>query len=336
MINSQKTIVSVVIPYFNAEHTLERAVRSILNQSFKHFELLLVNNNSNDKSESIARFLAIDDRRIKLISEPEQGVSYAANTGNKAAIGKYIARMDADDVSHPERLQKQVQLLDSLPHIDVASCLVNDVAHCAKTGGMQKYVAWSNSLINPVEIVLQSFVESPVVNPTVLFKRELIDRYGGFRQGYFPEDYELWLRWLSNGVKIQKVPEILYHWYDSDTRLTRTDNRYCTEAFYQIKAVYLTQWLFNNHHPYVWVWGAGRVTRKRVAMLEEQGVYVEGYIDVNNRFLEHATCIQCNNFNWEAPCFIISFVANWGARNEISNFLKNKGKVEGVDFILVA
>lgn len=336
MTDSQHPKVSVVLPFFNAEKTLERAVRSILNQTFDDFELILVNNNSTDESANLAWLLAAEDKRIKLLSEHQQGVTFAANKGNKAAIGQYIARMDADDFSHPERLQKQVELLDSHPEIGVASCLVRHVGHHENTEGLHKFVDWANSIQTPIEIRLNCFIEAPVINPTVLYRRELLDQFGGYVHGGFPEDYEMWLRWISHGVNIQKVPEVLFDWYDSDTRLTRTDERYSTEAFYHSKTEYLVKWLQKNDHPYIWVWGAGRVTRQRAELLQEKGIWIEGYIDLKERELEDACCIQFENFNWNAPAFILSYVANWGARDEIRNYLLSKGKIEGMDFILVA
>jgi len=336
MTHAQHPIVSVVLPFFNAEKTLERSIRSILNQTFCDFELLLVNNNSTDESNNIAWLLAAEDARIQLLTETIQGVTFAANAGNDLAVGKYIARMDADDVSHPERLQKQVDLLDNNPKIDVASCLVNHIPHHLQNEGLGKFVEWVNSIQTPDQIRLNCFIEAPVINPTVLLRRELPDKFGGYIHGDFPEDYEMWLRWISNGVNIQKIPEVLFDWYDSDTRLTRTDPRYRTEAFYRTKTNYLTKWLLDNNRPYIWVWGAGRVTRQRVAMLQEMGIWVEGFIDVKARVLHDACCIHFEEFNWEAPSFILSYVGNWGARKEIRDFLISKSKVEGVDFILVA
>jgi glycosyltransferase involved in cell wall biosynthesis len=328
--------VSVILPFFNAEDTLERAVYSILNQTFSDFELILVNNNSTDKSRDIAWMLSGEDERIILIEEKQQGVSYAANTGNKAARGNYIARMDADDVSLPLRLEKQVELLDNNPETGVASCLVKHIGHHENTGGIENFVNWANSLQNHNEIFMNRFIEMPLINPTTMFRSDLLHKNGGFIHGDFPEDYELWLRWMNNEVKIEKVPEVLLHWYDSETRLTRTDPRYSTDAFYRTKAQYLSKWLAGNDHPYVWVWGAGRVTRKRVDMLQELGIWVEGYIDVKERYFDDICCISYEDFNWEAPSFILSFVGNHGARDQIRKFLVSKGKIEGKDFLLVA
>jgi glycosyltransferase involved in cell wall biosynthesis len=336
MSHSRAPIVSVVLPFFNAERALERAVLSILNQTYSSLELILVNNNSSDKSLSIAQQLAETDLRIVLVAEIQIGVSYAANKGNALAKGKYIARMDADDFSHPTRIEKQVQLLNEKPEIGVASCLVNHVGHHENTRGLSKFVDWANELILPIQIELNRFIEAPFINPTVMFRKELLKEHGEFIHGDFPEDYELWLRWISKGVKIQKVPEILFDWYDSDTRLTRTDNRYSIDAFYRTKTQYLSKWLTETKNATIWVWGAGRVSRKRASFLAEMGISIQGYIDVKSRSFEDNQCINFKEFNWESKTFVLSYVANWGAREKIREFLISKGKVEGIDFILVA
>ena len=169
MMNSNAALVSVVIPFFNAEKSLERAVRSILNQTYKNLELILVDNNSTDESSNIAWLFAAQDERIKIIKESQEGVTFAANTGNEAATGEYIARMDADDYSYPERIEKQVSLLENNPDIDVASCLVKHIAHDENTQGLKEFVDWVNSVQTPDEIRLKCFIEAPVINPTVLF-----------------------------------------------------------------------------------------------------------------------------------------------------------------------
>ncbi|HKK68537.1 MAG TPA: hypothetical protein VJ946_10000, partial [Bacteroidales bacterium] len=198
------------------------------------------------------------------------------------------------------------------------------------------YVEWVNNLDRPEIISLNRFIEMPVINPTVMFRRELLQQHGGYIHGDFPEDYEMWLRWMGMGVKFAKVPEMLFRWFDSDKRLTRTDERYSTSAFYRVKTAHLAAWLLENDHPYLWVWGAGRKTRKRVKYLMEKGIFIEGYIDVKPRFLDDACCIYYEEFNWEAPAFILSYVGNHGARDKIRNYLLSKGKVEGVDFLMMA
>src|SRR2546425_6870649 len=102
-----------------------------------------------------------------------------------------------------------------------------------------------------------------------MFRRELLNKHGGYREGDFPEDYELWLRWLDAGVTMAKVPRVLLTWNDAPERLSRTDRRYDVEAFYRCKAFYLARWLKRHvdaSRPLL-VWGAGRPTRKRAEHL---------------------------------------------------------------------
>lgn len=132
--------VSLVLPFYNAEATLERSIKSIKYQTLLELELILVNNNSTDKSVHIAQKLSASDKRIKLLHEHQQGVTFAANTGNNAACGEYVARMDADDSSMPERLEKQTRLLDCPPQTDVVSCMVKHVDPSEKSEGIKKYV----------------------------------------------------------------------------------------------------------------------------------------------------------------------------------------------------
>ncbi|MEE4285302.1 MAG: glycosyltransferase family A protein, partial [Mariniphaga sp.] len=134
--------VSVVLPYFNAENTLERAVESILSQTFPSFEILLVNNNSTDQSLTIAQYLAQKDSRIRLLNEPKQGVDHAMNCGLENSRGRFIARMDADDIAHPQRLEKQVRFLNENPGIGLVGSFVKYVSHNSGTGGFKRFVKW--------------------------------------------------------------------------------------------------------------------------------------------------------------------------------------------------
>ena len=113
------TTISVLLPFRNAAITLDAAVASIAIQSYVAWELLLINNASADESPAIARRWAEHDPRITLLHEPRIGIAHALNTGLACATGSYIARMDADDVSHPERIAKQAAYLDAHPEIGV-------------------------------------------------------------------------------------------------------------------------------------------------------------------------------------------------------------------------
>ena len=119
---STNPLVSVIIPFFNAPF-LKEAIESILSQSFTDFELILVENASTDQSAQVAKSY-VSHSKVKLLEESRQGVVFAMNTGIQAARGLYIARMDADDISFPDRLKWQVDKLQSDTSLDVVSGLV--------------------------------------------------------------------------------------------------------------------------------------------------------------------------------------------------------------------
>ena len=332
-----KPIVSIILPFYNAETTLSNAIESILNQTLTDLELLLVNNNSTDNSFQIAKEFEGKDSRIKVLNEQKQGVANAMNCGLRNACGKYLARMDADDVAYPFRLEKQVFYLDQNPETGLVGCKVNYISHSKNTDGFERFVNWVNKFNTSKEIELNRFVEIPIVNPTILFRRELFEKFGGCLDGDFPEDYEMQLRYLNAGIKMFKLPEILLDWHDSSARLTRTDNRYSTEAFFRTKAEYFKKWSEKNNrfHPNIWIWGAGRKTRQRANLLEDEGLIIEGYVDIIKSKTSRKPTLYYKEISEPGKLFIVSMVTNYGARDEIKKFLQQRNFIEGEDFILM-
>ncbi len=328
-------IISVILPFFNAANTLERAAVSILDQTLQEFELLLIDNGSTDSSTAIAERLARDEK-VTLLTEPQRGVVFASNRGLMNSQALYIARMDADDVAHPDRLALQKAYLDSDPKTGIVATCVKYEGKAANEG-FRQFVDWSNSILSPAEIDLNRFVEMPVVNPTLMFRRSIVDKLGWYTEGAYPEDYELILRYLRQGVVISKLPEALLTWHDSPHRLTRKDPRYSTESFYDIKSQYLASWLeeHNPYHPDVWIWGAGKLSRRRSAKLGDHGVVTRGYIDVKARDVK-PECIHFEDLPTAGGRFVLSYVGNRGKKTEIRAFLQARGYREGRDFILAA
>jgi hypothetical protein len=175
-----------------------------------------------------------------------------------------------------------------------------------------------------------------------MFRRELVDRWGGYRDGDFPEDYELWLRWLEAGVRMEKLTEFLLVWNDSPTRLSRCDRRYDEEAFYRLKARYLARWLaaHNPHHPAVIVWGAGRISRKRARHLVDRGVTIVAYVDIDpnkvGRSIAGRPVLHPVELPAPGKAFVVSYVSTSDAREEIEANLLARGYQAGRDHILAA
>jgi glycosyltransferase involved in cell wall biosynthesis len=333
--------VSVVLPVFNAVATVVRAIESIRAQTWGDWELVVVDDGSTDGTREMVRTLAREEARMRVIEWEHAGVVAAANAGIAAARGDLIARMDADDESHPERLAEQVALLEREVAVGVAGCLVEFGGDRVARAGYALHVDWLNALVTPEEIARARFMEQPVANPSVLWRRELAERHGVFRDGDFPEDYELWLRWLDAGVRIAKVPRVLLTWQDAPTRISRTDARYAPEAFFRTKAEWIARELARSGNGRaVWVWGAGRHTRKRAAYLETWGVRIAGYVDVDVKKTGRgiggtgAPVIGVEALPAPGEIVVLSYVTTRGAREYNRARLVERGYAEGRDFWL--
>lgn len=330
--------VTVILPFYNAESTLERALNSIANQTFENFECLLIDNNSSDESMNIAKKWINNDQRFKLFEEKRQGVTFASNKGSSMAQGKFIARMDADDWAYPQRLQSQKIFLDVNKDYDAVAGLVKYVPHKENTSGFLKYVEWSNSVITYESIKLKQFIESPIINPTVMWRKAADVKFGNYKHGNFPEDYEKWLRWLSRGAKIHKLDTLLLKWVDSEKRLTRTNQVYSTEAFYQIKTKYLSDWLrkHNPFHPHVLIWGASRISRKRANLLNAHGICIDGFIDIHKKRVLEEQLIYYKDIPEAGSNFVLTYLNLNNKRARVQEYLHSKGFVEGVSYLMVS
>ena len=331
--------ISVVLPVRDEESLLEEALESLLRQSERDFEVIAVSDGSNDGTgEVLARFAARDGR-VKPVRQARSGIVAALNRGLRQARGIYIARMDADDICRPERLALQADFLDREPGIGLVGSRVEYLGDADKNEGLAHFVRWSNSLIAARDISLYRFVESPLIHPSVMFRRELPKRFGPYRDGPFPEDYELWLRWMEMGVRMAKLEATLLDWRDRPERLTRTDPRYSVDAFYQTKAPYLCRWLerHNPHHPAVIVWGSGRTSRQRLRFLTGLGIRVEAFVDIDPRKVGHriggAEVIWPGALPAPGRCFVLGWVASRGAREDIERELRKRGFRRGIDYL---
>ena len=337
-----KPRLSVLLPVYNAEKSIINALESIQSQTFKEFECLVLDDGSTDStSAKVVEFISNDDR-FQLISLPHNGIAHTLNTGINLSKASFLARMDADDISYPTRFEKQYALLTSNPEFDLVSSLVEFGGDKISAGGYARYVDWINSLITYNDILHNQFIESPIAHPSVMMRAESIKKVGGYRAGDFPEDYELWLRLLAAGIKMIKVPEKLLLWADPPERLSRIDARYRKGAFYETKATYLKNWLEANNpfFPKISIWGAGRVTRRRVDFLLNLGIDVEAWIDVNPKLIggtiNGKPIISPDQISEPNKTFIVSFVSSKGARSKIETFLKDNGYILGHHYICAA
>lgn len=328
-------LVSVILPFYQPGQILNDAIRSIIAQTFRDFELILVNNNADRESQQIACNWQEKDNRIKLIHEPIQGISFALNKGLSQAKGTIIARMDADDFSFPNRLEKQVEILSKNPDISLVSCQTQ-IEVSDKNEGFQHYIRWQNSIISPEQHRNARFIESPIAHPTVMFRADLISQFGLYNSDAIPEDYEMWLRWLDAGVNFYKIPGPLLIWRDLPDRLSRNHPNYSFEAFDKVKMEYLAKWIKVNvaEKKEIIVCGGGKKPTMRAMMLQQMGINISAYNDVVEKAGGKFPFIAVKDLPNPKNAFIINLITKRGIGLKISKLLENFGYQVGKDYIL--
>ena len=339
----QAPALSVVLPVRDAASTLDGAIRSVLASRDVELELVCVNDGSRDATPRLLEEWARRDVRVHVLHTPALGLVPALNTGLTHARHSRIARMDADDEMHPERLAAQSALLDENSALALVGCRVESFRAGGLRTGYRIYTAWSNALVTPDEIARSAFVECPVPHPTWMFRRELILGLGGYQDRAWPEDLDLLYRLLAAGHQVAKVPRVLHRWRDHPQRLSRVDPRYRREAFSRVKAHYVGR---IHPMPAAVVWGAGRTGRRLVRLLQGEGLPTRALLDI------HPSRIGTT---WRGlPIFsperlgervqawrqeglrILAAVASRGARSQIRQTLLALGLEEGEDFLMLA
>lgn len=209
-------IVSVVMSVYNGLPYLEEAVQSILEQTFEDFELIIINDGSADGSKALLEHLAGSDDRIRLLHQENQGLIASLNRGVDIARGKYIARMDADDISYPERLERQVDFLNNQPDVGILGTQVETID---TNGTVQKQFSFPT---DPAVVAWRLMFECCLTHPSIMMRRSLASGLNGYAEdALHAEDYELYTRALLC-TNIVNLPDTLHQLRRWDGTITAT------------------------------------------------------------------------------------------------------------------
>jgi glycosyltransferase involved in cell wall biosynthesis len=335
--------ISVLLPVRDGAATLSAALDSTLSSVGPALELVCVDDGSRDETPRLLADYARRDPRVRVLSRPARGIVPALSDALAVARGRFVARMDADDEMHPERLAAERALLERRRDVALAGCLVESFRDGGLREGFRLYTDWSNSCVSPEEIAREAFVDCPIAHPTWLIERVTLESLGGWRDPGWAEDLDLFYRLLAKGLRAAKVPRVLHRWRDHDGRLTRTDPRYGREALARAKAHWLGRIRPMRGAAFL---GSGRTARRYARLLAAEGIPTQALLAP-----EEPTALRC----WRGiavlgPRALVERAPDWqrdgvlllgaaavrGARSRIRAILCGLGLVEGRDFVMLA
>ena len=214
--------ISVVMAAYNAEKYLKEAMDSILGQTYDDFELIVIDDKSSDASGQILKDYAARDSRVVVLENQENmGLTKSLNKGLRVAKGEYIARMDADDISVPDRFEKQVAFLDSHPDHSFVSCIGRYIDEDGKEEQLRLFPETNEEIYAMMPKV------DAVMHPGVMFRREDIRKIGDYCEDFrVVQDYDLWFRGMAAGYKFYNIQEPLVLFRRNDSYNTRKSKAY--------------------------------------------------------------------------------------------------------------
>jgi len=330
---------AVLLPARDAASTVRAAAVSILRQTERDLALVCVDDGSRDGTGDVLERLAARDRRVRVVHGPGEGIARALGRGLACCDAEVVVRMDADDLAHPARVANLLEALRADPSLAAAGSRVRLFPRRAVREGMARYAAWLNGLVSPELVARDLFVESPLVHPASAIRRADLVRAGGWRDGDFPEDYDLWLRLAALGRRLTNVPATLLRWRESPGRLTRTDPRYGLDRHVALKCAHLARGFLSSARG-VAIWGAGETGRAFSAALEREGIATELFVDVDPRKIGRtrrgASVVGADEVGRARGLPLLVAVGAPGARDLIRAELCRSGFAETKGFLCVA
>jgi glycosyltransferase involved in cell wall biosynthesis len=229
--------VSVVMPAFNAATFLDEAVQSILDQTFRDFEFIIVDDGSTDDTARILQKYTYADDRVKVYRQENQGMIAALNRGCRMAQGQFIARMDADDISLPHRLERQLEFLKGHPEIGIVGTRASKIDEEGSIIGEWHLPS------NPKVLKWTLFFRVCVIHPTVLMRREILAKSNFYRsEAIYADDWDLWLR-ASAIAEFGNTPEILFKYRVWSKSTSKHLSQECWEAPLKLLAPFISNFL---------------------------------------------------------------------------------------------
>lgn len=320
----QKPLVSILIPFKNTEDYLSDCLKSIRNQTYTNWELLIVDDSSTDGSYNLVEKISKTDYRIKLLKNSGNGIIDALKLAFKHSNGEFITRMDSDDVMRPNKLEILANALLAHGKKHVAVGLVHYFSDEGIKEGYLNYEVWLNNLTKTGTNYSEIYKECVIPSPCWMIHKADLIACDAFNPNRYPEDYDLAFRFYKHNFKCIPCDQVLHDWRDYNTRTSRTHVHYAENHFIPLKLEYFLELDYHPEKTLV-VWGAGKKGKAIAKTLNEKQIPFEWICDNPNKighdiygnilkpfsFLKHIKSSQS-----------IITVANKSAQADILEYLK--------------
>ncbi|MCA1827026.1 MAG: glycosyltransferase [Myxococcales bacterium] len=318
-------LISVLMPARNAAATLPEALHGLRNQrGAPPTEIVCVDDASTDATGTI-----LEEANVEVVKGHGAGLVAALNLGLAHCKGDLVARMDADDLVHPDRLKLQAGMLAGDPSLGAVGSLVE-----CDAPGLKRLEKWLNQTVSKEQCRNARFIEAPLVHPSTTFRREALA--GGWQDNGWAEDWDLLLRLVEDGWELAKVPRQLLVWRDSPHRLTRTHDVYAEDRMFRLRAHYLARGPLKGRE--FDIWGAGPTGKRLARELEAHGLRPRTFFDVDRKKQRARGRPVLTERELPPPgsALMLCAVGAAGAREEIRSLLEPRGYAEGRDFLFTA
>lgn len=320
-----KPLVSIIMPFRNAAVFLEACVQSVVDQSLTSWELLAVNDRSDDDGPAIIKGFQGTYSNIQLIESEGTGIIDALKTGYAHSSGRLITRMDADDLMAPNKLEVMSEQLLDAGKGHLATGLVKYFAADGVKDGYRRYEQWLNRLANKGANFSELYKECVIPSPCFMLYREDLNRCGAFNENRYPEDYDLAFRFYENGLQCLPATKVLHHWRDYSSRTSRTDEHYADNRFLNLKLHYFLKLHRDATRPLV-VWGAGTKGKSTIKQLQAKDQSVHWVCDNDKKIGKDIYGIRMESYETlkaiPHPQIIVT-VANEADQLQVQEFLDN-------------
>lgn len=327
-------LISILITFRNTAEFLPECLDSILNQTYANWELVAINDHSNDHSSEVVKEYSVKDSRIKVIKNNGKGIINALKLAYSLSKGLYITRMDSDDIMANDRLNTMLQSLQQKGNGHLAVGQVKYFSHRGIANGYDRYEKWINQLTKEGNNFTEIYKECVIPSPCWMVSRSDLDTCDAFHPNRYPEDYDLTFRFYAQHLKVIPCNKVLLYWRDYDTRTSRTSTHYAQNYFLDIKLHYFLELDYKPLKTLV-LWGAGNKGKTIAKSLIAQKIEFQWICDNPKKFGKEIYGIKIQPYkildDLKTYQSIIT-VANEVAQEEIKTYLAANGKQPMSDF----